>query len=472
MKKWLASVTCAVALCTALAAPVGAVASATIPSSPRPRANVPPPEAVGLYPTHVPFDKALRGGQYEDTIGVLNGTPHGQWFHFSLSGAAAPWLSVMSSPNTAPIKEIWAPGGAGATRAILQLRVPSTLANGAYHGVITVWMKPPKTKTNGPTTVGLGGEITVTVSVTGTEVVAGKLVDAYTYPKVEQGEPLKIFAIVNNSGNVAARPSFHLQILKAGARHPAYNWVGTTGEALLPGERSTYQLSWPANSTEGATLGKYTARILSVTFPGTKDVGSWALAFQLYPFGALHRGGKFLSLKLLNKPHAGYSAELQASVVSSGQVQQETTFVGQLYRNGNLLEGLKSPVPVLLSPAGQPGDTGTIQVAVPITKDGLYRVTGLVNFAGAQSATKTLTFRVGPRGLSRADEIAAGAGALLLAILLISLIVVRKRRQRRALPLRQNAHLPPRYTATHPRALRVPPKDPVGDARQRPVSRR
>ena len=471
MKKWLASVTGVVALCMALAAPAGAVASATT-LPPRPHANVPPPEAVGLYPTQVPFDRALRGGQYEDTIGVLNGTAHGQWFHFSLSGQAAPWLSVMPSANTAPIKEIWAPNGAGATRALLQLRVPSTLANGTYHGIVTVSMKPPKNKVNGPTTVGLGGEIDVTVSVTGTEVVAGKLVDAYTYPKVEQAEPLKIFAIINNSGNVAALPSFHLQILKAGARHPVYNWVGTTGETLLPGERSTYQLNWPANSTEGATLGKYTARILSVTFPGAKDVGSWALPFQLYPFGALHRGGKFLSLKLLNKPRAGYSAEVQASVVSSGQVQQETTFVGQLYRNGNLLEGLKSPVPVLLSPAGQPGDAGTIQVAVPITKDGLYRVTGLVNFAGAQSATKTLTFRVGPRGLSRTDEIAAGAGALLLVMLLISLIVVRKRRRHRALPVHQNGHLPPRYTATHPRTLHVPPKDPVGSGQRHPVSRR
>lgn len=470
MKKRSVSAAGAAVLCLALAMPFGAVSSATAPVT-RPHKFVPPPEAVGLYPSVLSFDKVLRGAQYEDTIGMLNGTAHGQWFHFTLTGQAAPWLTVTSSGKPTPLQEMWAPNGASPTRAVLHLQVPSTLADGTYHGVVTVWMKPPKTKTNGPTTVGLGGEIQVTVAVTGTEVVSGKLIDAYTYPKVEQDEPLKVFAIVNNSGNVAALPSFHFQILKAGSRRPAYNWVGTTGEPVLPGQRSTYEINWPASLTEGATLGKYTAKIVSVTFPRAKDIGSWALPFKLYPYGALHRGGNFLSLKLLNKPRVGYSAEVEASVSSNGEVSQETNFVGQLYRNGNLLEGVKSPVPVLLAPAGQPGDTGLVQIPVPITHNGLYRLTGLVNFAGAESATKTLTFRVGAAGPSRTDEIAAGAAAVVLVVLLVSLLVVRKRRKRPQ-SFHHNGHVPPRYTATHPRTLHVPPKDPVGSSAGRTGGRR
>lgn len=471
MVKRFAPVACTIALCAFAVAPLDAVASATTVTA-RPHPHVPPPEAVGLYPTLVSFKNVLRGGTYQDTIGVLNGTARGQWFHISLSGQAAPWLKVTPTDGSAPIKQIWAPNGASPTRAVLQLRVPGNLANGTYHAVATIWMKPPKTKHNGPTTVGLAGEIEVTVAVTGTEVVAGQLVDAYTYPKLEQGEPLNVFAIVNNSGNVAALPNFHFQILKHGVHHPVYNWVGTTGEPLLPGQRSTYELRWPASLTEGATLGDYTAKILSVTFPQVKDVGSWALPFRLYPFGSLHRGGKLLSLRLINKPRVGYSAEVQASVVSSGQVQQETYFVGQLYRNGAFLEGIKSPVPVLLAPANQPGAAGVLQVPVPITKTGLYRLTGTASFAGAQSAAKTLTFRVGAVGIPLVYKVAAAAAVIVLVLALASLVVLRRRRRGPPPPLEGRRHVPPRYTATHPRVLHVPLTEPVGSAPGRSHRRR
>jgi hypothetical protein len=470
MRKQFAPIAGAIFLCAVAVAPLGGAASATV-INPRPRPHIAPPEAVGLYPTLLTFKDVLRGGRYQDTIGVLNGTDHGQWFHLSLSGRAAPWLKVTPTGGATPINRIRVPNGPSPTQALLQLQVPSTLADGIYHAVLTVWTKPGKTKNNGPTTVGLGGEIEVTVAVSGTEVVAGKLIDAYTYPKLEQGEPLKVSAIVNNSGNVAALPSFHFQIVKKGVHRPVYNWVGTTGEPLLPGQRSTYELRWPASLTEGATLGAYTAKILSVTFPQVKDVGSWALPFRLYPFGSLHRGGKLLSLRLMNKPRVGYSAEVQASVVSSGEVQQETYFVGQLYRNGTFLEGIKSPVPVLLAPADQPGATGVVQVPIPITKTGLYRLTGTANFAGAQSSAKTLTFRVGGVGIPLVYKIAAAAALIVLLLVLISLVALRRRRRGPPHP-EGRRHVPPRYTATHPRVLHVPLTEPVGSAPGRSHRRR
>jgi len=449
------------ALCTFVAASLGGTASAAT-LAPKPHHYVPPPEAVGIYPSVVSFSNVLRGGSYVETIGVLNGTAKGQWFHFSLSGQVAPWLTVTAAHASKPITEIWARNSAIATQAVLHLRVPPTLADGTYHGTVTVWMKPAQTKKNGPTTVGLGGQVEVTVTVSGTEVVSGRLINAYTYPKIEQGEPLKVFALVDNSGNVSALPSFHFQVIKKGAARPVYNWVGTTGEPLLPGQRSTYELVWPASLTEVATLGQYTAKIASVTFPQRKDVGSSAMAFQLYPFGALHRGGKLTSLKLANKPRLGYSAQVEAAVLSTGEVQQETYFVGQLYRNGTFLEGIKSPVPVLLAPKGEPGDTGVIQIPVPLSKTGTYRLTGVANFAGATSNAMTLSFSIGSKGAPLAYV--AGGGAVAVAVLvLIGLLAARSRRRRGRLPgYRQRDHVPPRYTATHARALHIPEK--VGTA--------
>lgn len=450
----------------ALALAASGAASATqVVHKTKPVPPSPPAEAVGLYPTTVSFNDAFRGGEYISTIGMLNGTANGEWFHFSLNGKAAPWLSVVPSQGKRPIKEIWAPNGSVPTRAILQLKLPPTVADGVYRGVVTVWMKPPETKKNGPSTVGLGGQINVAIAVKGTEVVNGKLINAYAYPKLEQGTPLRLFTVVDDSGNVSALPSFHLQVFKQGAARPVYNWVGTTGEPLLPGQRSTFELDWPAKLTRGATLGAYRAKIASVTFPGNKDVGKWSLAFQLYPYGFLHRGGRLFGLELMEKPKVGSAVEVQASVASTGELQQQTYFVGQLYRNGEFLQEVTSPVPILLAPAGQQGAVGIIRVPLEIRQAGRYRLTGVANFGGAQSASKSVVFTAGGAGLSTAYLIAIGVAGLIgvIALLVAAGMWHRRRRPPTAPPLLPQP--PPRYTATRPRTVQVPPRSPVGAGR-------
>ena len=460
MRSRLAPLAGALALCTALTAPFSATAFA----STTPKTTPAPPSAVGLYPTVVKFSNTLRSGQYVDTIGVLNGTAHGQWFHFHLSGTAAPWLQVVaSSQSTAPITEIWAPNGATPTTALLKLHVPATAGDGMYAGAVNVSTLPPKATKKGETTVGLSGQIEVTIAVTGTQIVAGTLVNAYTYPKIELGEPLRVFAVIKNASNITVAPQFHLQVTRVKSHSPVYKWVGTTGEALLPAQTSTYEVDWPAASTSTQTLGNYVAKI-SVTFPGGKKIGSWSLPFRLYPYGSLHRGGQLLALKLANKPRPGYLADIEASVRSTGEVQQETNFVGQLYRNGNLVQAVKSPVPILL----QPGQHGQIIVPVPVAKNGLYSLSGTANFAGAQSGVATVTFRVGPAPLSLVYKIAIAAAVVVLAALIVALFL---RRRRRRLTTPPRGHAPYRYTATHPRTLHLPPKSPVGSSPGRSMPR-
>ena len=94
-------------------------------------AHATPAASVGVYPPLIHFDQALRGGEFLDTFGVLNDTGRGEYFNFGLAGATAPWLRLVSSANHATaITKIWAPGGPRPTTAVLELKVPSTLANG------------------------------------------------------------------------------------------------------------------------------------------------------------------------------------------------------------------------------------------------------------------------------------------------------------------------------------------------------
>ncbi len=417
-----------------------------------------PAPAVGVYPPVIHFDRALRGGKFLATFGVLNGTGRGEYFNFGLAGATAAWLRLDSSANhTTAITKVWAPGGPRPTTAVLELDVPSTLADGIYRGQLAVVSAPPKATHKGQTTVGLGAAIDVVVDVTGTEVVSGSLVNAYTtYPKIEVGSPVNVFVVVKNAGNVTEQPEFALQVTKGRSEATQYSWHGSTGSGLLPGQTSIYEVSWPGASTETQTLGPYSATV-HVNF-GSKQIGSANLPFQLVPYGSLGRGGKLLTLKLANHPQVGYSAEVQASVESTGQVQEETSFVGQLYLNGALLRGVKSPVPILL----QPGQSGVITMPLPVARNGLYRLVGNANFAGATSKTDTLTFRVGPAPTPVLYIVGIAVVALLLLLLLIVGVIIWRRRQGGPPSWPERRQLPPRYTSTQSRTLHVPPRAPVG----------
>ena len=263
------------------------------------------------------------------------------------------------------------------------------------------------------------------MDVTGTEVVSGTLVNAYTtYPKIELGSPVNVFVVLKNAGNVAEQPEFTLRVTKPHSQIAQYRWQGATGSGLLPGQTSIYEVTWPGASTETQTLGPYSATV-HVSF-GSKQIGSADLPFQLVPYGFSERGGKLLGLELTNHPQVGYSAEVQATVRSTGQVQEETSFVGQLYLNGALLRGVKSPVPILL----QPGQSGVITMPVLVAKNGLYRLVGNANFAGAATQPQTLTFRVGPAPIPLFYKVGIAVVALLLVIALIVGIVMWVRRRR------------------------------------------
>jgi hypothetical protein len=439
-------------LVSAALAGSGTAAVATAPDAP----------SVGAYPTVIDFHSALRGGEFIETFGVLNSTGTGEYFSFGLAGTTAPWLHVVSSSNrSTPITKVWAPSGPRPSTAVLELQVPPTLANGTYKGELTVASVIPKVAHKSQTPVGLGAAIDVVVNVTGTQVVAGDLVNAYTtYPKIEVGSPVNVFVVVKNAGNVAEQPDFGLQVHKAHSKAAQYKWTGTTGSGLLPGQTAVYEVAWPGASTETQTLGGYSATV-NVAF-GKKDIGSADLAFQLVPYGSLHRGGKLLGLELGNHPKAGYSAEVQAQVRSTGELQEETNFVGQLYLNGQLIKGIKSPVPILL----QPGQTGTITMPVLVAKNGEYRLTGTASFAGAQSNPESISFRVGPAPIPVLYEVGAGLAVLLLVALVVG-VIIWKRRHPRTPSWPERGHTPPRYTSSHSRTLHVPPRTPVGSSGSR-----
>ncbi len=404
--------------------------------------------SLGLSPTVLVFKQALRGQQYSRDLFLVNGGQAAQRFSLATAGPVAQWLSVvpMTGP-TVPLRSVLA-RPAATTTVRLVLRVPAKAANGTYTGRVVVESEVAKGR-GGASPVGFALPVEVTAHVTGTEVLAGRLVDAYTYPKVEVGSPVTFFARVHNAGNVAINPLVRVSVTRG--RDVVYRHSFTSGP-VAPSALSLLHFNWPGSATQGEALGTYHAEV-TASF-ATLKLGAKTMDLQLVPYGSLHRGGKLLGLKLLNHPQVGYSAEVQAMVRSRGEVQQETSFVGQLYRDGVLVAGVRSPAPVLLAP----GQGSVMNIPVPVAKNGLYRISGTANFGGAQSNLQTLTFRVGAAPLGLVFMVGAGAAVVVVVALLVLLaLLLRRHRRRPPQPQVRPVHLQAPYTPSRGPSLRVPP---------------
>ena len=215
-------------------------------------------------------------------------------------------------------------------------------------------------------------------------MVAGDLVNAYTtYPKMEVGSPVNVFVVVKNAGNVAEQPEFALKVTKAHSQERSVPWQGTTGSGLLPGQTCGLRGDVAGCIDRDADARRLLSHCRRQLSGGSRSArrtspSSWSRT------GRFTEAGSCSSLELSNHPQAGYSAEVQAQVESTGEVQQETSFVGQLYRNGRLVEGIKSPVPILL----QPGQNGIITMPVPVAKNGEYQLSGTRQFRRRRRATR------------------------------------------------------------------------------------
>ena len=417
--------------------------------------------SLGLSPTVLVYEQALRGQQYTRDLYLMNGGQATQRFSLATTGTLAHWLSIVPlSGPAAPMRSVLARPVATTTLRLV-LRVPPKVANGTYTGRVVVESEPAK-GTGGASPVGFALPVDVTAHVTGTQVLAGRLVDAYTYPKVEVGSPVTFFARVHNAGNVSISPVVRVSVSRSG--NVVFRRYFASG-AVPPSTVSLLQFNWPGSATQGEALGTYRAEV-TATF-GKLRLGTKAMYLQLVPYGSLHRGGRLLELKLLNRPQTGYSAEVQAAVRSGGEVQQETSFVGQLYRDGTLVAGVRSPAPVLLAP----GQSSVINIPVPVAKNGLYRISGTANFGGAQSNFQTLTFRVGAAPMSLVFLIGAGAAVVVLAALMVLLALLRRRRRRPPqLPVRPT-HLQAPYTVNRGPTLHLPPGAPSGSGAGRAGAR-
>lgn len=162
---------------------------------------------LGVTPPFLTIDSALRGTTYEEYVTIFNPDTQVNTFGLTASDNISGWVSyyLPDSPDTA-ITSIDVPAQSN-QRILVKIAIPADTPNGPYDGqlIITAMTKAPGESGESNVSVGMQVPVIVNITVTGTQVISGRVNDVLAYD-VEVGYPLRLIVMYENTGNVAAAP--------------------------------------------------------------------------------------------------------------------------------------------------------------------------------------------------------------------------------------------------------------------------
>jgi hypothetical protein len=367
-------------------------------------------QGIGIAPGSVELEDALRGGEYQRTVSLVNREASELTFRFTKKGEVGEWVSLHPSDDPATtIDTIVVPAGA-TERVLLRILVPADTPNGPHEGSIGVQSVPAESATPGVTSVQMGVSMGLDISVTGTQNLTGAVLDMYAYD-TEVGYPLRIHTKFQNTGNVKAKPNIAVQVQDAQkAKVGETSCAETTVE---PGAAQLIQCQW---DTTGKEVGDYVAAV--VVSLGDSKVDTRDLQFKILPVGTLTRQGVLEELTLENAPYPGEVAEIAARFRNTGLIEARAMFLGEVYYKSALIDTISTPQRL-----AEQGETVALGVYVKVSKGGTYTVRGKVNFEGKETEEKELTFEVrgpgGGEGLPLGVWILIGAGSVVGAVVIV-----------------------------------------------------
>jgi hypothetical protein len=376
-------------------------------------------EGIGIYPGDIKYMNVLRGGQYFQDVGVVNDSKVERVFRLEAGGDIAAWVGFFDIRDRAKqVTEISIPASSDG-HVFMRLLVPPDLANGRYGGYVRTLATIPSNIEGSTLTVTVGAQASVDVIVTGTQNLAGNLVDLGA-TDTEVGTPLRLRTVVLNSGNVVVQPEIYFDVRPVAAAPGSSTSVPslatvpgprrvTANEPVFPGETKTLITEIPTDTLAPAT---YRADI-AVRF-GSFTFGSRNLNVTVHPRGALTRQGELLELRLVNEPQPGGLAKVQATFINTGQIDSKAAFVGELYHQGELVNAITG-----LEKVVSKGEQAALDLLVEVPVRGEYRLVGKVSFEGRETDSRELVISVGvPSEAGIGPWPFIGGAAAVLALLL------------------------------------------------------
>lgn len=286
--------------------------------------------AIGQTTNPIVVDNALRGGEFQDTLIIINNDNEQVEVNLSVDGQIASWTKFyLPSDLKTPIQS-FSLAKDGQANVIAVFSVPKDTANGDYAGYVGAGKKLGETAQNkDESSVSVQQKINreVKIKVTDTEIVkllVSVIPDVYD---LRSGENLSVRFIYDNQSNVALSPQIQFRIKKDDKT--VYNAIFPypDGEEAV---RSMAQHEIPALKipTAGLENGKYIVEmdflhngksILTQSFKfnvrNGSVLGAWEInstsswiALSVIVILAIIMIGFFLSQKMKKKNMAGGEA--------------------------------------------------------------------------------------------------------------------------------------------------------------------
>lgn len=144
--------------------------------------------------------------------------------------------------------------GAGKKASInYTVKVPSNATPGGHYGAVIASVQGDPAQGTGVTVQPEVGSLLL-VTVSGQQVVDGKVIDFKPYNKVFSFDPVSFSAVVRNSGNVHIKPVGSIDI--TGPANVTVN-VNSSKSSVLPNSTRNFTASYE----NGLPFGKYTAKL-------------------------------------------------------------------------------------------------------------------------------------------------------------------------------------------------------------------
>lgn len=328
---------------------------------------------LGISSNRVVIEDALRGSEYERMITIFNVTGKPLTVSLGASGDAASWVSFheMADPYR-PIESITLVSDQASF--LLKIRVPQDAPNGEHRAAVLL-----QCGADGRSVV-LGVEADLTVTVTGTQILAGE-VRGISTRDVETGYPQRTKVQFRNTGNVVAIPQINVEITKDGA----FIATVTSAEAEVRIESlETIEVEWDTTGTEP---GDYVAHV-SVSLDG-EVIATKEVAFEILPVGTLTRKGTLADLSSSGQPLPGRVMIIEATFINTGQIDAKAKFVGEVYRAGELVDTIESEE--ILIPVGS---SDILKSYLKVESPGNYNIKGHVIYEGKRTEVKEISFEV------------------------------------------------------------------------------
>ncbi len=375
---------------------------------------------LGISPSQMISSNLSKGSHVESTF-VLSRSDPTQDFYFkvTLEGPAKDWVTLDKG------MEFTMPAGQQRFPITVLVDVPKDAATGEYKGGIRMVSSSKAsnaTSGNGASTA-LSSLIQTDFTVTGDQILAYD-VSSIGIHNIEEGSPLDVSLTINNTGNVAARPTkVHVEVL----------------------DKLDLKLLESSDITEMGSVASFKTGDISLAVPTklSKDQ-YWAkisayrddtllkeqnLVFEIVKVGDLNKSGDLKELICNKNASVGEIVKITGVLENNGKSNYSAKLAVEILKNGKLIKLLESDplnVPV--------GKTENLFVYFTPEDSGNYTVKAHVSFSGGSSQEKDATISVrtpGVLGLSTSRAVMLPT-AIIAALLLVGsflLVVYFKKRK-------------------------------------------